>query len=92
MPNGVELGGPLVFEPGSALTVAPPEATGIRFTVPLFLLASDASVNLADVPLRRRTVRGYAQTLTQRTVTVDDVGRTLVEVTFERRGQLLIVR
>lgn len=92
MPNGVELGGSLVFEPGSTLTVVPPEATGIRFTVPLFLLASDASVNLADVPLRRRTVRGYAQTLTQRTVTVDDVGRTLVEVTFERRGQLLIVR
>ncbi|MDD2600790.1 MAG: autotransporter-associated beta strand repeat-containing protein [Kiritimatiellae bacterium] len=87
--NGVELGGPITFESGSAIRVeleAGATATG-NFSLNLFLLAEGDSIAPEDVPIEH-DLNNY-----RAVVSTSMVGpRALVSVTLVYQGTTLIVR
>lgn len=89
MPNGVELGGPITFETGSAVRVELEEGQRLSGSVPLplFLLAEGQTIEAAAVPVE------HAFANTTATVSTSTVGtRVLVSVQFKYQGSLIILR
>jgi len=89
LPAGVELGGAISFESGSAVRVeldAGQSLTG-KFTLPLFLLAEGESLDPADVPIEHE-FKNYRAVVSNSTLG----SRVLVSVTLTFQGTLLMLQ
>jgi autotransporter-associated beta strand protein len=89
MPKGVELGGAITFEAGSAVRVELEEgqALSANFTLPLFLLPTGETIDPSTVPIEH-AFRNYKATV--RTSTVDS--RVLVSVQLTIYGTRIVVQ
>jgi len=89
MPNGVELGGPITFESGSAVLIELEDGQELagNFTVPLFLLADGESVDPLDVPIEH-DFTNYSAVVSTSVVE----SRMLVSVTLTYEGTILLLQ
>ncbi len=87
--NGVELGGPITFESGSAVRIELEEGQSMtgNLSLPLFLLAAGESVDPEDVPVEHDFTNYRA------VVSTSTVGsRELVSVTLIYQGTIIFVQ
>ena len=99
LPHGIVLKGAISFEEGSALThaaIASRIANNERFfTVPLLLLAQDATLTDAELkalPVAANLPKGWLAKAKQETVTVGGVSRVAVSAEITFAGMTVIVR
>ncbi len=90
LPNGVELGGPITFEPGAAVVIEPDAGYSVpgNFTLPLFTLPTSVSIDPALVPVRHG-LQNYSATV----ITTDaGGGRSLFSVVMVFQGTVMTIR